>query len=94
MPQLPAIISHANECAESLLEELAALMAEMPEETGLEPRFVAPLLIHGVLQAAAVHFIVAGKSGLFATGDAETFVNVALAGFEAVEVEDKAERVH
>ena len=67
MPQLPAIISHANECAESLLEELAALMAEMPEETGLEPRFVALLLIHGVLQAAAVHFIVAGKSGLFAT---------------------------
>ena len=94
MPQLPAIISHANECAKSLLEELAALMAEMPEETGLEPRFVALLLIHGVLQAAAVHFIVAGKSGLFATGDAETFVNVAFAGFEAVEVEDKAERVH
>ena len=79
--RLPDIISHANECAESLLEELAALMAEMPEETGLEPRFVALLLIHGVLQAAAVHFIVAGKSGLFATGDAETFVERRVGGF-------------
>ena len=72
--------------ANSLLEELGALMKEMPEETGLEPRFVALTLLHGVVHAAAMHFIASAKSGLFATEDAETFVDIALAGFHSVEV--------